>query len=248
MSRESQILKPTAPLGRLPTCPDGAMPRRRLLKMSLALGAAVVAGPLQRALAQDAPVPAPPHRRPTPDQILGPFYPVRKPIDGGTDLARLRGRAGQAQGQIVYVMGRVLNLKGEPVAGAHLEIWQANHFGRYNHPSDRNPAPLDPNFEGYARVVTDGEGRYRMRTVKPGAYPVGGDWVRPPHVHFDVQGQVNRVVTQMYFSDEEALNGKDRLLQSSWAKESLIARVLPPTAAEEPEARLALWDIVLIQG
>jgi protocatechuate 3,4-dioxygenase beta subunit len=248
MPRDIEILIPTAPLGRLPTCPEGAMPRRRLLKMSLALGAVALAVPMQRAFAQDAPVPAPPRRRPTPDQILGPFYPVRKPVDGGADLAHLQGRAGQAQGRIVYVMGRVLNLRGEPVPGARLEIWQANHFGRYTHPSDRNPAQLDPNFDGYGTVVSDDEGRYRVRTVKPGAYPVGGDWVRPPHVHFDVQGHINRVVTQMYFSDEETLNGKDRLLQSSWAKESLIAQVVPPSAAEEPDARLALWDIVLIQG
>ena len=248
MPRESGTLVPTTPLGRLPTCPDGAMPRRRLLKISLALGAVALAGPVQRAFGQDAPIPGPPRRQPTPDQILGPFYPVRKPADGGADLARLQGRTGQAQGQIIYIMGRVLTMKGEPVPDARLEIWQANHFGRYTHPSDRNPAALDPNFEGYARVVTDREGRYRVRTVKPGAYPVGGDWVRPPHVHFDVQGHINRVVTQMYFSDEETLNGRDRLLQSSWAKESLIAPVMPPSGAEEPDARLALWDIVLIQG
>ena len=128
-----------------------------------------------------------------------------------------------------------------------LEIWQANAAGKYTHPHDRNKAPLDPNFDGYATVVTDGEGRYRFKTVKPGAYPVVAGYVRPPHIPFDITGRVNRLITQMYFAGE-ALNDKDPLLQRSWAKDSLIARVLPPTKDEEPEALVVVWDIVLIQG
>jgi len=222
------------------TCPESSRSRRELLKRAAALGVLGLAGPWQRAVAQQTTMP-------TPDQILGPFYPVKKPIDGGNDLTRLSGRSGAAQGEVIYVMGRVTNMKGEPVRGAQLEVWQANARGRYLHPSDDNPAPLDPNFEGYAVVVSDAEGRYRFKTVKPGAYPVGGGWVRPPHIHFDVRGQVNRLVTQMYFAGE-ALNDKDPLLQASWAKESLIAKVRSPTAQEEPDARLVVWDIVLIQG
>ena len=83
--------------------------------------------------------------------------------------------------------------------------------------------------------------------MKPGAYPVGGGWVRPPHIHFDVRGQVNRLVTQMYFAGEP-LNDKDPLLQNSWAKDSLIAKVTAPTEQEEAESRLVVWDIILIQG
>ena len=102
--------------------------------------------------------------RPTPDQILGPFYPVKKPADGGTDLTRLSSKSGPAQGEVIYVMGRVLNMNGDPVQGAQLEVWQANAGGRYVHSSDPNPAPLDPNFDGYANVVSDAEGRYRFKT------------------------------------------------------------------------------------
>jgi protocatechuate 3,4-dioxygenase, beta subunit len=222
------------------TCPETLQSRRAVLKHLAALGAVAAAGSWSPTMAQS-------RTMPTPDQILGPFYPVKKPADGGKDLTRLSGKSGAAHGEVIYVMGRLLNMKGEPVPGAQLEVWQANAGGRYAHPSDTNPAPLDPNFEGYAIVVSDAEGRYRFKTVKPGAYPVGGGWIRPPHIHFDVRGQFNRLVTQMYFAGE-ALNNKDPLLQASWAKESLIAQVLPPTTQEEPDARLVVWDIVLIQG
>ena len=156
------------------TCPESLWSRRQLLKRAAALGAVALGVPWRTGLAQQ-------RTMPTPDQILGPFYPVRKPVDGGTDLTRLPGSNGSAQGEVIYVMGRVLNMRGEPVPAAQLEIWQANARGRYVHPSDRNPAPLDPNFQGYAMVVSDAEGRYRFKTVKPGAYPVGGDWVRAAH-------------------------------------------------------------------
>ena len=246
MSAEKKILVPTSPLWRLPTFPEHAVSRRRILKMSLALGVVSLATPLH-AMAQDAPGFDPRGPMPTPDQILGPFYPVQKPADGGTDLTRLRGRAGQAQGQVIYVLGRVLSVRGDPCPGVNLEIWQANGAGRYTHPHDRNPAPRDPNFDGYANVVTDSEGRYRFRTVKPGAYPVIADYWRPPHIHFDITGKVNRLITQMYFPGDP-LNDKDPLLQQSWAKDSLIAKVLPPTANEEPDSKLVVWDLVLIQG
>ena len=246
MSEEKPSLIPTAPFALLPTCPEHRVSRREVLKISLSIGALALGSPLAAAdkdrVGLDFKGPMP-----TPDQILGPFYPVQKPADGGTDLTRLRGRAGQAQGQVIYVTGRVLNLHGDPCPGVNLEIWQANGAGRYTHPHDRNPTPLDPNFDGYANVVTDSQGRYRYRTVKPGAYPVVADYWRPPHIHYDITGKVNRLITQMYFPDEP-LNKKDPLLQQSWAKDSLIARVLPPTADEEADAKLVVWDIVLIQG
>jgi len=222
------------------TCPESRWSRRQLLQRAGALGALTLAGAWRPAIAQQ-------RTMPTPDQILGPFYPVQKMIDGHNDLTHLPGKAGTAEGEVIYVMGRVLNLNGEPVRGAQLEVWQANARGRYTHPSDPNPQPLDPNFEGYAVVVSDAEGRYRFKTVKPGAYPVGGGWVRPPHIHFDVRGQVNRLVTQMYFAGE-SLNDKYPLLQNSWAKDSLIAKVTTPTKQEEAASRLVVWDIVLIQG
>lgn len=239
------ILVPTAPFALLPTCPAQQVSRREVLRMALALGAAGFLPPL--GVAEDNAGLDFKGPMPTPDQILGPFYPVHKPTDGGADLTRLKGRAGQALGPVIYVGGRIMNLRGESCPGVNLEIWQANSAGRYTHPHDRNPAPRDPNFDGYANVVSDAGGRYRFRTVKPGAYPVAADYWRPPHIHFDITGKVNRLVTQMYFAGEP-LNAKDPLLQQSWAKDSLIASILPPSADEEADSKLVVWDIVLVQG
>lgn len=246
MKNHPALLMPTAPFGKLPTCPEHKYSRREVLKMTLAMGVAGFAPPLLAAEKDNAGLDFK-GPMPTPDQILGPFYPVQKPTDGGADLTHLKGRSGQALGEINHVMGRVVNLRGEPCPGVRLEIWQANGAGRYTHPHDRNPAAIDPNFDGYANVVTDAQGRYRFRTVKPGAYPVVAEYWRPPHIHFDITGKVNRLITQMYYPNEP-LNEKDPLLQQSWAKDSLIASVLPPTTDEESGSKLVVWDIVLIQG
>ena len=179
---------------------------------------------------------------------MGPFYPLTKPLDRGSDLTRLPGKPGRAEGQIIHLMGRVLDLKGDPVAGARVEIWQANAHGRYVHESDYNPAPVDPNFEGFGVQVTDREGRYCFTTIKPYGYPTNiPGWQRPPHIHFDVTGKIDKLVTQMYF-EGDPLNEKDRILQSSWAQERLIAKLLPPTKEVEPESLLAVWDIVIPRG
>jgi protocatechuate 3,4-dioxygenase beta subunit len=185
--------------------------------------------------------------RRTPTQVLGPFYPIDKPLDSDADMTQVRGRRGRAQGQVVHVMGRVLNAKGEPVAGARIEIWQANHFGRYSHPSDQNPAPLDPDFEGYANLTSDAQGNYRFKTIKPAAYPFDGG-MRAPHIHFDVTGRVNRLVTQMYFPGER-LNDDDIVIAVARSNgKLLIADVRPPTPDLERDALLALWNIVLENG
>ena len=108
-----------------------------------------------------------------------------------------------------------VDLRGRPLSGIKVEIWQANARGRYSHTKDTNPAPLDPNFQGYGVQITDSNGRYRFKTIKPGADPTGiGNWSRPPHVHFDVTGRHEALVTQMYFPNEP-LNAKDQLLQSA---------------------------------
>jgi protocatechuate 3,4-dioxygenase beta subunit len=142
----------------------GDLDRREILKMSAILGLASVAS-TRLAIAQMA-------VQRTPEQILGPYYPM-KTLDQNADLTRLPGRPGRAAGHVLNVTGRVLNRKGEPVRNAKIEIWQANAHGRYTHPSDPNPAPLDPNFEGSASLTTDSDGRYRFTTIKPAAYPAG---------------------------------------------------------------------------
>ncbi len=108
--------------------------RREVLQIAAAFAAMGAFSPIKLALAQSA-------QRRTPDQILGPFYPVGKSPDPSGDLTRVPGRPGRAEGQVLNVMGRVLNLKGDPIGGAKLEIWQANARGRYTHPADTNPAP-----------------------------------------------------------------------------------------------------------
>jgi protocatechuate 3,4-dioxygenase, beta subunit len=145
------------------------------------------------------------------------------------------------------VAGRVHKQLGEPLRGARVELWQANAAGRYSHPSDPSPAPLDPDFQGYGVQVTDREGRFRFTTIKPGPYPFNGG-TRAPHLHFQVTGQAERRVTQMFFAGE-ALNGQDEVLRSvQRRRESLIADLLPAPPEEDPATRLVRWVIVLRRG
>lgn len=175
----------------------------------------------------------------TVNQTIGPFYPVERPLDQDADLTIVRGRRGAAKGQVIEVSGRVLDPDGRPIPGARIDLWQANAAGRYAHPGDKNPAPLDPDFQGSARLVADGEGRYRFRTIRPGAYED-----RTPHIHFDVIGRSQRAVTQMYFPNEP-LNLSDVLFSrvpEGPYRDRLVARALPGAAAAFE------WDIVLATG
>src|SRR5690242_6992145 len=166
--------------------------RRSILRMSAYLGTA-------GAMSHVFPVAGQTLLRRTPDQIFGPFYPVGKDrSEQIADLTRIPGKTGRAEGQVLNVIGRVLTPNGAPVRGVKVEIWQANSRGRYTHPSDTNPAPIDPNFDGYGLVMTDDDGGYRFRTIRPGAYPVGPNTMRPPHIHFAVTGRDDLLVTQMY--------------------------------------------------
>ena len=215
--------------------------RRHVLGMAVGVSSLAMSGGVSAVLAQAF--------KRTPGQILGPFYPIAKPLHQGADLTAIPGKSGHAAGQVIHVMGRVVNLQGQPVQGARVELWQANTHGRYSHPSDTNPAPLDPNFEGFAVQTIDVEGRYRFKTIKPGAYPAGPDVMRPPHIHFEVTGKLNRLVTQMYFAGEP-LNDTDRPLQSVLPanREGLIVHLRPPTQELEPDSLIAVWDIVLDKG
>jgi len=214
--------------------------RRQVLGMAIAAGGFTMSGAVSSVFAQTL--------KRTPGEILGPFYPVLRSVEKTADLTVLPGKPGRAAGQVIYVMGRVVNVQGEPLRGARVELWQANTHGRYAHPSDTNPAPLDPNFEGFAAQNTDAEGRYRFKTIKPGAYPAAADWMRPPHLHFEVTGKINRLITQMYFPGEP-LNDKDILLQQLRNnRERAIAKVLAPTSDVEPDSRIVVWDIVLDKG
>lgn len=184
----------------------------------------------------------------TPSIILGPFYPQIKPSNQDADLTVLGGRQKRAEGSVVHLTGRVLNLRGEPVSGAKISIWQANTHGRYRHKSDMNTAPLDPNFQGFGIQTTDAEGRYRFKTIKPGAYPAPVVGMRAPHVHFEVEAKYDRLITQMFFPNE-ALNEQDHFLQlvKGPYREAVIAKLTQPTD-EEADALSFVWDIVLLSG
>ena len=212
--------------------------RRRILQSTGALASVAALG-AGTAAAQSL--------RRTPTQVLGPFYPLEKPLDSDADLTVVRGRKGRAAGQVIHVMGRVLNAAGTPVKGARIEVWQANTHGRYSHPGDRNVAPLDPNFQGYAQLTTDADGRYRFKTIKPAGYPAG-PVLRPAHIHFDVAGKVNRLVTQMYFPGDPRNEDDVVLGTAAEFKKLLVADVGPPTDDLEPDSLLARWDIVLESG
>ena len=163
----------------------------------------------------------------TPAQTEGSFYPSRDQADKDGDLTRIEGRDGVALGEVVEIEGQVLDASGAPIESAVVDVWQANAAGRYAHERDPNPAPLDPNFQGWAVMTTGADGGYRFRTVKPGAYPVAGDWSRPPHIHFKVSRRgFKEVTTQMYFQDEP-LNDLDRILNAVPDAErgALVARL-----------------------
>jgi protocatechuate 3,4-dioxygenase, beta subunit len=183
------------------------------------------------------------------------FHALEGPVFGDETVSALdadltRQHEDEPLGERILVHGRVLDESGRPVPGALVEVWQANAAGRYKHHVDQHPAPLDPNFSGAGRCLTDSEGRYRFVTVKPGSYPWGNHenaW-RPAHIHFSLFGRLftQRLVTQMYFPGDP-LFPYDPIFNSvrdPRSRELLIARF--DLAATQPEWALAYeWDIVM---
>jgi protocatechuate 3,4-dioxygenase beta subunit len=148
-------------------------------------------------------------------ELTGPAFGDDSVDELDHDLTRQHG--GEPLGERIVVSGRVVDSDGRPVRDALVEIWQANAAGRYIHEGDRHPAPLDPNFTGAGRCLTDHDGHYRFVTVKPGAYPWQNHpnaW-RPAHIHFSLFGRAftNRLVTQMYFPGDPLFDA-DPIFQS----------------------------------
>ncbi len=148
-------------------------------------------------------------------EVTGPLY-GHNPI-GESDNDLTRQCADEPQGERIIVAGRVVDEDGRPLANTLVELWQTNAAGRYRHLKDNHPAPLDPNFLGAGRAITDLDGNYRFVTIKPGAYPWRNHhnaW-RPAHIHFSLFGPalVTRLVTQMYFPNDPLLP-HDPVLQS----------------------------------
>jgi len=155
----------------------------------------------------------------TPAQAEGPFYmntwDRTTPMPHHNDLTWASDPGKKAEGEVIYLAGQVTDPDCKPIKGAVVEIWQACRTGRYAHMADPSPAWLDPNFRYFGEFLTDEDGMYSFKTIKPGPYPVGSNWIRPAHVHFKISaGLTSRMLTtQMYFSGDPHL-GADRLLNS----------------------------------
>lgn len=179
----------------------------------------------------------------------GPVYGHESVREIDADLTRNGRTNGEPLGERIIVTGTVTDDAGRPLAGELVEVWQANAAGRYIHRSDIHDAPLDPNFFGGGRCVTDAEGRYRFMTVRPAAYPWGNHanaW-RPGHIHFSLFGPsiVSRLVTQMYFPGDPLL-ALDPIYQAvpEGSRERLVSR-FDIGVTEEGFALGYVFDIVL---
>jgi protocatechuate 3,4-dioxygenase beta subunit len=188
--------------------------------------------------------------RQTLSEITGPLFGDIKLEPGENDLTRNADTGKEAMGERIIVVGKVLDENQKSIPNTLIEIWQANSAGRYRHPVDQHNAPLDPNFIGAGRCVTNDKGEYRFLTIKPGAYP----WLnhpnawRPAHVHLSLFGRsfAARLVTQMFFPNDPLIP-LDPILNSVPSK-SGRERLIASYAHEITEPEFALgyrFDIVL---
>ena len=146
----------------------------------------------------------------TPEQVEGPFHPIDNRTDLDMDLTLIKGHQKSAIGEILLVSGLILDVDEKPISDATVDVWQANHFGRYSHPKDRNTAPLDPNFQDWGIMNTNAMGEFSFKTIKPGSYPlsfIGGEGTRCRHIHFKVSRPgYKKLITQMYFHGDPLIN------------------------------------------
>lgn len=166
-------------------------------------------------------------------EVTGPVYGHSLACPSDADLTSNAGTGTVALGERIVVTGRVLEEDGRPVANTLVEVWQCNSAGRYAHAKDQHDAPLDPNFLGAGRVLTDENGEYQFTTIKPGAYPWRNNYNawRPAHIHFSLLGPafVSRLVTQMYFPADPLLQC-DAIFQSlpnDRARNNLVSEFVP---------------------
>jgi protocatechuate 3,4-dioxygenase, alpha subunit len=174
---------------------------------------------------------------PTPSQTVGPFLHIGMAWLDTSNLAK-----DASAGERIVVAGSVLDGDGKPIPDAVLEVWQANAFGKYAHPEDTQDKPIDPGFNGFGRIATDADGRFRFVTIRPGPTPGPGSMLQAPHivVALFMRGMLKHLYTRIYFSDEAA-NSTDPILGRIGAparRDTLIAK----RAAQAPEYR---WDIIM---
>jgi protocatechuate 3,4-dioxygenase, beta subunit len=183
-------------------------------------------------------------------ELTGPTFGADILRPGDTDLTTNANTGAAALGERIIVGGRVLEEDGRPVPHTLVEVWQCNAAGRYNHVSDTHDAPLDRNFLGAGRCMTDAEGRYQFTTIKPGAYPWRNHYNawRPAHIHFSLFGPAyaTRLVTQMYFPGDPLLelDGIFMSIPDADARHRLVAHF--DHAASRPHFALGYrFDVVL---
>ncbi len=183
---------------------------------------------------------------PTPHQTEGPFFPDVLPADRDMDLIHISGRAERAAGQPVRVVGRVLDPQGEPLSGVDMQMWQANHHGRYWHKRDPSEAPLDPNFQGYGRLRTGADGAYQIDTILPGPYPLaplGGRGMRCRHLHFKLQhDEAPELTTQMYFAGDPLIEQDGEIAKAPAAQRHLL---IAERSGEQDGMEVFRFDLVL---
>jgi protocatechuate 3,4-dioxygenase beta subunit len=214
------------------------MARRQALAALVSLPAAATAQAPGAAVA----------RPPTPRQSLGPFYPrtpEERPRETDADLVVVQAERVLSRGVPLYLTGRVLDRGGMPVAGARIEIWQCDANAVYHHPAGGAEAERDPNFQGYGQTLTESDGAFHFRTIRPVAYPG-----RTPHIHVRVEARGRAsLATQLYLAGE-AGNARDFLFRQLSAEErAQLTLALRPTESAHPLARAtavsAAVDLVL---
>lgn len=173
----------------------------------------------------------------TPNEVEGPFYPIVPQDDKDADLTRVEGKSGVAKGQVIEVFGQVKDQYGKPVSNATLDIWQANSFGKYHHPHDQSTKQIDENFQAWAIIKCNDEGKYRIRTIIPGEYTImGGRETRTPHIHFKVgRNGYEPLLTQMYFPNHP-MNEQDILIRKKTKEQTaLMTSTKIPATADKVE-------------
>lgn len=185
----------------------------------------------------------------TPPLGEGPFYPIKNREDKDNDLTLVKGNSQRSEGQFIYLYGRVTDQQCRPLQNALVEIWQNDARGRYDHSGDRNPGILDPNFQHWGQCQTDVQGRYEFMTIMPLAYPVWGDWVRPPHIHFHVsKSSFHDLTTQMFFPGDP-LHQQDKMLQGLPPHKQNLVIATPDNSLDKKNIRASAkqwkFDIVL---
>lgn len=176
----------------------------------------------------------------TPSEVEGPFYPITPQNDKDADLTKVEGKSGSAKGEIIEVFGQVFDTENNPIEGVTIDLWQANHYGKYHHPHDSSEAPIDENFQAWAIIQSRAGGEFRFKTIIPGAYPLGASSQRAPHIHLKIgKNGFMPLLTQMYFPNNP-LNESDGLYRRKSKSEQKLM-----TAVQQDNSNQYRYDIFL---